>query len=199
MRRLIHEAPPAGPVMWLTDAAVVIEAPPGEALALHLARPAPSAVLCLAGRRIAAGPRAGWWMVEAPPAGPVALHAEGAPVPLSLDAQAHPALRVWEGTEGPIPETHWRAARVLGPGGVAALGGGPARPLLRLGPGEAGWIILPVLDLPALPAPRIEVLRGPAPRHALRWGRPGEPRPAGPAPLTLALRAGLGCEVIWRD
>lgn len=198
MLRLIEERAPAGPVMWLGDAPFVMEAPSGEVLALHLAHPSPSAVLRLAGRGIAAGPRAGWLMVEAPPAGPLTLRAEGAPLPLSLDAAARPALRVWAGEDGAIPEADWRAARVLGVGGVAALGAGPARPFLRLAAGEAGWITLPPLDLPALPAPRLALLRGPPPRHALHWGEPGAPRAHGPAPLTLVIRAGLACEVVWR-
>jgi hypothetical protein len=214
MRRLIHESLPAGPVLWLGEAPLPLHAPHGTAIALHVARPAPSAFLCLerrpasaepgpppsvcGGRRLPAGPRAGWLIIEAPPEGPLALRAAGALLPLSLDAAARPALRVWEGEESAIPETHWRAARVLGDGGVAALGAGPARPLLRLGPGGAGWITLPALGLPALPAPRIEVLRGSTPRHALHWGEPGAPRARGPAPITLALRAGLACEVLWR-
>lgn len=198
MRRLIHEAPPAGPVMWLTEAPVPIEAPPCDALALHIARPAPSAVLRIGDRRLPLGPRAGWVLVEAPPRGAFTLRAEGAPLALSLDARARPALRVWQGEDGPIPEAHWRAARVLGAGGVVALGAGPARPLLRLAAGEAGWITLPALDLPALPEPRVTLLRGPAPRLDLHWGEPGAPRATGPAPLTLAVRAGLACEVVWR-
>jgi hypothetical protein len=197
MRRLIHASPPAGPIMWLTQAPWVMEAPRGDLLALHLARPAPSAVLCVGGRRISAGPRAGWLMVEAA-TGPLTLRAKGAPIALSLDAAARPALRVWEGRDGSIPEANWRAARVLGEGGVAAMGAGPARPLLRLAPGAAAWITLPALDLPVLPTPCLTVLRGAAPRYALHWGEPGAPRPHGPAPLTLALCAGLGCELLWR-
>lgn len=198
MRCLIHESPPAGPVMWLAGTPFVIEAPPGDALALHLAQAAPSAVLRLGDHRLPAGPQAGWLLVEAPPAGPLTLRAEGAPLPLSLDGQARPALRVWQGKQAPIPEAHWRGARVLGQGGVAGIGAGPARPLIVLAAGEAGWITLPALDLPALPEPRLDALRGPLPRHRLHWGRPGAPCAAGPAPLTLALRAGLPCEVVWR-
>lgn len=199
MRRLIHEARPAGPLMWLAADPFLMEAPNGQALALHLARPAPSAVLCVGERRVPAGLRAGWLLIEAPPPAPLTLRAEGAPLPLSLDAQARPALRVWAGEGGAIPEAHWRAARVLGRGGVAALGAGPARPFLRLGPGEAAWITLPRLELPALPVPRLAVLRGPAPAHALHWGEPGAPCAQGPAPITLALRAGPACEVVWRE
>ncbi|WP_027285414.1 hypothetical protein [Rubritepida flocculans] len=198
MRRLILERAPAGPLMWLTEAPFLLDAPPGAALALHLARPSPLGVLCVGERRIPAGPEAGWRLLEAPPPGPLAVRAEGAPLALSLDAAARPALRVWEGAaEGDIPEGHWQAARILGRGAVAALGAGPARPLLRLAAGEAAWITLPALDLPALPAPRLEMLRGPAPRHRLHWGLPGAPRARGPAPLTLALRAGLASELVW--
>ncbi|MCX8133615.1 MAG: hypothetical protein N3D18_06580 [Roseococcus sp.] len=199
MRRLILERAPAGPWMWLTDAPLRLDAPAGAALlALHLARPSPLGALRVGAHRLPAGPSPGWRILEAPPPGPLPVWAEGAPLALSLDQAARPALRVWEGVaEGPIPEAQWQAARILGRGAVAALGAGPARPLLLLAAGEAAWITLPALDLPALPRPRFEMLRGPAPRWALHWGLPGAPRARGPAPLTLALRAGLACELAW--
>ncbi|MFN3450382.1 MAG: hypothetical protein ACK44F_16930 [Roseococcus sp.] len=198
MRRLILERAPAGPWLWLAEAPLLLDAPPGAALALHLARPSPLGALRLGERRLPAGPAPGWRVLEAPPPGPLLLRAEGAPLALSLDQAARPALRVWEGAaEGAIPEGHWQAARILGRGAVAALGAGPARPILLLSAREAAWITLPALDLPALPLPRLEMLRGPAPRSVLHWGLPGAPRARGPAPLTLALRAGLACELAW--
>jgi hypothetical protein len=203
MRRLILDRPPGEAFFLLSDAPLILDG--AGMVAVHLPRAAPCATLVA---RDATGAearlpgallRAGWVEV---PGRPCLLFAEAAPIPLSMGAGAGaagglPALRVWDGAQPPIPEASWGAARIWGRGGVVALGGGPARPLLRLAAGEAAWVTLPGLSAQMLPAPRLTTLRGPAPRAVLRWGLPHAPRAQGPGAVTLALRAGLGCEVVW--
>lgn len=117
----------------------------------------------------------------------LSVHAEGPPLRLSGglgEGPARPACRLWD-AGGPIPEAHWRAARILGDGGVLALAGGPARPFLRLGAGGWGRITLP--DFPVLDvAPLLVTLRGPMPLAELNG-------------TVLTLRAGVACEVLWED
>ncbi len=201
MRRLILEAPPGPGLLWLTEAPRALALPAGGGFALHLARAAPGAVLharAAAGvARLAPGFATGWIEPGLAAAADLVLQAEGGPLALSRAADGEPARRVFAEAPGAIPEAQWRAARVWGAGAVVALGAGRARPVLRLAAGAAAWVTLPPLDLPALPAPRLVALRGPLPRAALRWGLPHAPAAAGPAPLTLALRAGLACEVVW--
>lgn len=190
MRRLILDRPPGPACFWLGEAPFRLEAPEAGALALHLPRPAPLSVLVVGAARLpGALLRAGW--VECAASGSVALRVEGAPIALSLDQRGRPALRAWDAP----PEPPWQAARILGHGAVVALGAEGARPVLRLGAGEAAWVTLPHLD--ALTEPRLRALRGPLPRAALRWGLPHEPAALGPGPATLWLRAGLPCEVVW--
>lgn len=201
MRRLILDRPPGVGSFLLADAPLVLDG--AGMVALHLPRAAPCATLVV---RNSAGVEArlpgtllgaGW--VELP-GRPCRILAEGAPIPLSFGAGAAgglPALRVWDGLDSPIPEAAWAAARIWGRGGVVALGGGPARPLLRMASGEATWVTLPELGAQMLPVPRLTALRGPLPRALLRWGLPHTAHAQGPGPVTLVLRAGLGCEVVW--
>jgi hypothetical protein len=179
-------------VIWVTDAPLALAAPG----AVHLARAAPNATLIAGATRIPGALLLPGWLPL--PADARCLRAEGAPIPLSRGAEGGPALRPVTSLPGAIPEHAWRAARVWGAGSVVALGGGPARPVLRLDAGADAWITLPWLDLDALPAPELTTLRGPPPRARLRWGLPHVPRGAGPGSATLALRAGLACEVVWR-
>ncbi len=199
MRRLILDRPPGPGRLWLGEAPFRLDAPEGDGRALHLARASPLATL-LAGATRLPGPllAAGW--IELPGRGvPLLLQAEGAPVVLSLGLGAEggwPALRVWVG-EAPAQEdaASWHAARIWGKGALMALGAGRARPVLRLSAGEAAWVTLPAVTV--LPAARLVALRGPLPRAAVHWGLPHAPRPHGPGPVTLCLRAGLACEVAW--
>jgi len=201
MRRLILNRSPGAACFLLADAPLALGG--AGMAAIHLPRAAPCATLVaqdatgeearLPGTLL----RAGW--VELPRR-PCRIFAEGAPIPLSLGLGAAgglPALRVWDGPEPPIPEAIWAAARIWGRGCVVALGAGPARPLLRMAAGEAAWVTLPDFPSQVLPVPRLTALRGPPPRALLRWGLPHAPRTQGPGPVTLALRAGLGCEVVW--
>lgn len=197
MRRLILEAPPALGVLWLTEAPRPLALPPGGGFAVHLARAAPLATLVAGTQRVGGALLAAGWLPLPRGEGPVSLRAEDAPIALSRAADGAPARRLWAEPPGAIPEAAWRAARILGEGAVMALGAGPARPFLRLAAGAAAWVTLPPLGLAALPAPRLAVLRGPPPRAVLRWGLPHAPRAEGPGPVTLALRAGLPCEVVW--
>ena len=196
MRRLILDAPPACGVLWLTEEARALALPAGGGAALHLARAAPCAVLVVNAARLAGARLAAGWL-PLPAAGALLLSAAGAPIPLSRAADGLPARRVWDEAAGAIPEAAWAAARVWGEGRVVALGGGPPRPVLRLAAGGAAFVTLPWLEARALPEPRIATLRGPPPRARLGWGPPHAPRDAGPGPVTLALRAGLACEVVW--
>lgn len=190
MRRLILDRPPGPAGFWLGEAPFRLDAPPAGTLALHLPRPAPLSVLVAGAARLPGVLlRAGW--VELPGPGPLMLRAEGAPIVLSLDHQARPALRAWDAP----PEPPWQAARILGRGALVALGASGARPVLWLAAGEAAWVTLPHVE--ALPAPRLRALRGPPPRAELRWGLPHAPAETGPGPCTLHLRAGLACEVVW--
>jgi hypothetical protein len=178
-------------VIWLAGEPLALTAPS----AIHLVRAAPSAVLVAGATRIpGAALLAGWLPL---PAGARRIWAEGAPIPLARGADGGPALRSHADPEGAIPEHAWSTARVWGAGAVVAVGNGRARPVLRLEAGTAAWVTLPPLDLPALPAPRLVALRGPLPRASLRWGLPHAPVAGGPAPITLALRAGLASEVVW--
>jgi len=190
MRRLILDRPPGPAWFRLGEAPLRLDAPPCGALAVHLPRPAPFSVLVAGEARLpGAWLRPGW--VEWAASGPVALRAEGAPIALSLDHAGRPALRAWA-EEAELP---WPATRIWGRGAVVALGAGRARPVLRLAAGEAAWVTLP--EVATLPAARLVVLRGAAPRAAVHWGLPHAPRAGGPGPATLWLRAGLACEVVW--
>ncbi len=188
--RLIHQRRPGVSRLWLGDAPQPLNLPPGgELLGLHLPRAAPSSALLVTTRgghaRLAA-PAAGWVVLELP--GPaLAVRAEGAPFQLSGglgEGPAFPACRLWHAEPGLIPEDHWRRARILGDGGVLALAAGPARPFIRLQAGEVARITLAPLDLPAPLAPVLAALRGPLPLAELDG-------------LTLTLRAGAACAVVW--
>ena len=195
MRRLMLDHPPAPGVTWLTEAPLMPGWPGCAARAVHLARPAPLALLrCGEVELPGALLRAGW--LELPGNGP--LRAAGAPIALSRAADGGLARRAWAvAAASPIPEAHWAAARILGEGAVMALGADGARPVLRLGLLGRAWVTLPALDLPILPAPRIALLRGVMPRARLHWGQPGLERPHGPGPVTLHLAAAGPAEVVW--
>jgi hypothetical protein len=188
--RLIFQRRPGRSHLWLGAAPHPLELPAGGLLGLHL--PAPAASSCLvvttsAGEARSASPAAGWAVLRLP--GRVLhLHAEGAPLRLSgglgLGPEL-PACRLWD-AEGLIPEAHWRGAHLLGEGGLLALAAGPARPFLRLRAGEMGRITLPETPLPGPVLPVLAALRGPLPLVELEG-------------LTLTLRAGAACEVLWEE
>lgn len=213
MRLILQRRPGAGS-MWLTGQPFPMEAPPGaNLLGLHLPAPARSSLVATttAGIERCDMLAAGWVLLPLP-GHLLTLHAEGAPFRIS---GAPPACRFWEAAPGLIREADWRAARFLGDGAVLALAGGVARPFMRLGAGETGWITLPPLFLPGPVKPILAPLRGPLPlaelSHAAPTGgplprsnrilteQPSFPGDASPErhPLTLTLRAGAACEVLW--
>ena len=188
--RLIFQRRPGSTALWLDTWPRPLDLPVGAALGLHLPRPAPSSELVVttqAGEVRLASPAAGWAVLSL--RGRVlSLHAEGGPVRLSGGAgegPEFPACRVWSG-EGLIPEALWRGARIMGEGSVLALAGGPARPFLRLRAGELGRIALPPYPLPGPVDPVLTALRGQLPLAQLEG-------------LTLTLRAGAFCEILWEE
>jgi len=188
--RLIFQRRPGHTALWLGDTPRRLELPAGALLALHLPRPAPSSALVVttaAGEARLAAPTAGWAVLSLQGQA-LSIHAEGPPLRLSGglgEGPEFPACRVWS-EEGLIPEVHWRAARILGEGGVLALAGGHARPFLRLHAGEMGRIALPAIHLPGLVDPLLTNLRGELPLAELDG-------------LTLTLRAGAFCEILWEE
>jgi len=188
--RLIFHRRPGHTALWLGEAPHPLELPSGALLGLHLPRPAPSSVLVVttaAGVARLSGPAAGWALLSLP-GHVLSVHAEGPPLCLTGgygEGPEFPACRVWS-EEGLIPEAHWRAARILGEGGVLALAGGPARPFLRMRAGEMGSIALPVTPLPGPVQPVLTALRGELPLAELQG-------------LTLTLRAGAFCEILWEE
>ena len=188
--RLIFQRRPGNTALWLGEAARPLELPAGALLALHLPRPAPSSTLVVttaAGEARHAAPAAGWALLSLLGQA-LSVHAEGPPLALSGgqgEGPEFPACRVWS-DEGLIPEAHWRAARILGEGGVLAMAGGPARPFLRLRAGEMGRIALPATPLPGPVEPLLTALRGEIPLAELEG-------------LTLTLRAGAFCEILWEE
>ena len=188
--RLILQRWPGGTRLWLGAAPQPLHLPPeGNRLGLHLPRAAPASTLVvetLGGPARRAAPAAGWVVLELP-AAPLAVQAEGAPFQLSGslgEGPASPACRLWQAAPELIPEDHWRRARILGDGAVLAAAAGPARPFVKLGAGEAARITLPPLALPGPLEPILAALRGPLPLAELDG-------------LTLTLRAGAACAVLW--
>ena len=188
--RLILQRRPGPSRLWLGTAPQPLHLPEGgRLLGLHLPRAAPASALVVttaAGPARLTAPAAGWVMLELP-GPPLAVQAEGAPFQLSGglgQGPAFPACRLWDATPGLIPEDHWRRARILGDGAVLALAAGPARPFVRLVAGDVARITLPPLDLPAPLEPILGALRGPLPLADLTG-------------LTLTLRAGAACAVLW--
>jgi hypothetical protein len=178
----------------LGAAPLLAPAPPAAQALLHVAALAVPAELCL--RRVSERRlivyRPGWIEVPLPEGeGPLRITASPAGVvSLSLDEAGAPWLRpVAPRAAGLIPEDAWQNARILGRGAMLRCGTGPARPFLALRGGEAGWIILPALAQPPL-HPRLALLRGLPPLATIEAGRAG---------LTLTLRAGAACEVLWED
>ncbi len=176
--------------LWLGAAPQALHLPEGGGLlGLHLPRAAPASALVVttaAGPARLAAPAAGWVALELP-GPPLAVQAEGAPFQLSGglgEGPAFPACRLWEAAPGLIPEDHWRRARILGDGAVLALAAGPARPFVRLAAGEVARITLPPPGVPAPLEPILAALRGPLPLADLTG-------------LTLTLRAGAACAVLW--
>ncbi|MDB5416563.1 MAG: hypothetical protein JWR10_4898 [Rubritepida sp.] len=198
MSRLLIQRRPGATVLWLNHHLRELGLAEDGLLALHVPVAAPSSSLIMVQSgtttRLTA-PQAGWQVLGLVGREPIQLRAEGAPMRVSggLDEGPEaPAYRLWAASADPIPDGHWRAARILGEGAVLALGGGPARPFLRIAAGMAAWVTLPPLQLPPATAV-LAVLRGASPLAELSWGAPGE----GPQPLTLCLRAGAACEVVW--
>ncbi|WP_424814459.1 hypothetical protein [Roseococcus sp. YIM B11640] len=194
---ILHRHPAATP-LWLGETARRLELPMPGLVALHVAAPSPSSTLILEGAGWALrqpAREAGWTLLGETGDGPFAIRAEGPPVRLTCArdaAPATPACRLWRLTaadEGAVPETHWHAAAILGPGRLAQIGAGPARPLLRLGAGEAAWITLPPFPLTDEAEPVLAVLRGHRPLARLSGG--------GEAPVTLSLQAPTACELVW--
>ncbi|MBS7788581.1 hypothetical protein KTR66_01165 [Roseococcus sp. SDR] len=188
--RLIQQRQAGSTRLWLGDAPQPLHLPPaGNLLALHLPRAAPASALVVetqSGLARLMAPAAGWVVLELP-GPPLAVRAEGAPFQLSGalgEGPAFPACRLWQAEPGLIPENHWRRARILGQGAVLALAAGPARPCVTLRAGEVARIALPPLDLPGPVEPVLTALRGPLPLAGLEG-------------LTLTLRAGAACEVLW--
>lgn len=182
--RLILQRRRGATSLWLTEQPFPLDAPEGaNLLGLHLPESARSTLVATTeSGEVRCDALAAGWVVLPLPGRLRTLHAGGAPFRIS---GAPPACRFWEAARGLIPEAHWRAARFLGDGAVLALAGGPARPFVRLGAGETGRITLPPLALPGPVEPILVALRGPLPIVELK------------APLTLTLRAGAACEVVW--
>lgn len=186
--RLIFQRRPGASRLWLSRTPFALDLPAGRLLGVHLPQAAATSCLVVtteAGTTRHEAPRAGWAVLTLP-GRPLKIHAEGPPLRLSGglgDGPAFPACRLWDG-DGLIPEAHWRRAHILGEGGVLALAGGPARPFVRLSAGGWARITLPPLPLTAAPTPILAALRGPLPLADLEG-------------LTLTLRAGAACEVLW--
>jgi len=184
--RLLHQRRPGTAALWLDGRPRALDLPVAGLAAVHLPAAAPSSMLVLGAARIRA-PEAGWVVLGQ--AGPGdTLRVEGVPLRISGtqgEGPLPPACRIWAEIGEPIPESHWRAARILGDGAVVALAGGPARPLLRLAAGGSARVILPPLALPAM-EPVLAVLRGQPPLAELDG-------------LTLTLRAAAACEVVWES
>ncbi|MBX9749028.1 MAG: hypothetical protein K5Q68_05375 [Roseococcus sp.] len=187
---LIFQRRPGRSHLWLGAAPHPVTLPEGAVLGLHLPGAAPSSCLVVAtaaGEARLPAPGPGWAILRLPGRA-LSLRAEGAPFRLSGglgEGPEHLACRLWT-EEGLIPEAIWRRARLLGEGGVLALAGGPARPFLRLNGGEMGRITLPETPLPGPILPVLAALRGPLPLAGLEG-------------LTLTLRAGAACEVLWEE
>jgi hypothetical protein len=188
--RLIRQRRPGQTRLWLGATAQPLHLPPeGNLIALHLPRAAPSSALVVttaAGPARLAAPAAGWAVLELP-APALAVLAAGAPFQLTGGfgvGPAFPACRLWQAEPGLIPEDHWRRAHILGEGAVLALAASAARPFVTLRAGEVARIALPPLTLPGPMEPVLTALRGPLPRAELNG-------------LTLTLRAGADCAVLW--
>lgn len=188
--RLIHQRRPGGTRLWLGATPQPLHLPEaGNLLALHLPRAAPSSSLVVetsAGPARLEAPAAGWVVLELP-GPPLSARAEGAPFQLSGalgEGPAFPACRLWAAEPGLIPEDHWRRATILGEGAVLALAASPARPFVKLRAGEVARITLPPLELPGPLEPLLAALRGPLPLAELHG-------------MTLTLRAGAACDVLW--
>lgn len=187
---LIFQRRPGRSHLWLSASPHPVSFPEGAVLGLHLPKPAPSSSLVIAtegGEVLLVAPGPGWAILRLP-GRVLSLRAEGAPLRLSGglgEGPEHLACRLWS-AEGLIPEAIWRRAQILGEGAVLALAGGPARPFLRLNAGEMGRITLPATPLPGPLMPVLAALRGPLPLAEL-------------AGLTLTLRAGAACEVLWEE
>lgn len=187
--RLIFQRRPGLSRLWLGAAPLALDLPEGRVLGLHLPQAAASSTLVVTtqgGPARHAAPQAGWAVLNLP-GRPLSLHAEGPPLRLSGglgEGPEYPACRLWD-IAGVIPESHWRAARILGQGRVLALAGFPARPFLRLEAGGWARITLPEFPLPEGAEPILTALRGPLPLADLTG-------------MTLTLRAGAACEVLWR-
>lgn len=187
---LIFQRRPGRTHLWLGAPPHPVSLPEGAVLGLHLPAAAPSSTLVVAtdsGEARLSAPGPGWAILRL--AGrALSLRAEGAPFRLSGglgEGPEHLACRLWN-EEGLIPEAIWRRARILGEGAVLAVAGGPARPMLRLKGGEMGLITLPETPLPGPVQPVLAALRGPLPLAQLDG-------------LTLTLRAGAACEVLWEE
>lgn len=185
--RLLHQRRPGVTALWLDERPRDLALPVAGLVAVHLPAAAPSSALVLGETRVAA-PAAGWVVLsEAAPG--ATLRAEGMPLRLSGtegEGPLPPACRVWEPSGAPIPESHWRAASILGEGQLIALAGGPARPWLRLAAGGSARVTLPPLPLPDPVEPVLAVLRGEPPLAELDG-------------MTLTLRAATACEVVWES
>ncbi|TCI00500.1 hypothetical protein EJV46_07675 [Roseococcus sp. SYP-B2431] len=183
--RLLHQRRPGTTSLWLDERPRGLGLPVAGLAAVHLPAAAPSSTLVLGATRVTA-PAAGWVLLGQ--AGPgAALRAEGMPLRLSGTLGEGPlplACRIWDAGEPLIPESHWRAARILGEGATIALAGGAARPLLRLAAGASARVTLPPLPMSAPLDPVLAVLRGRKPLAELEG-------------LTLTLRAAAGAEVVW--
>ena len=190
--RLILQRWPGTSHLWLGAEPHSLDLPEGRLLGLHLPASAASSRLVVTttgGMAVLDGPAAGWAVLDLPGRA-VSLHAEGPPLRLSGglgEGPALPALRLWDAPwddGGPIPEGHWRRARILGNGAVLALAGGAARPFVRISAGGWARISLPTFPLLDGASPVLVALRGPLPLADLDG-------------LTLTLRAGAACDVLW--
>lgn len=189
--KLLFQRRPGRTALWLDATPRALNLPDcgADTLGLHLpaASGATLVVTAATGQARLAAPAAGW-AVLALPGMPCAIHAEGPPFRLSGglgEGPEAPACRLWSGA-GVIPEAHWRAARIAGEGAVLALAGGIARPFVRLRAGEMARITLPPMALPGPMTPVLTALRGDLPLADLDG-------------LTLTLRAGAFCEILWED
>lgn len=186
--RLIFQRRPGQSQLWLGAAPLALNLPEGRVLGLHLPQAAASSTLVVtteAGQARHPSPGAGWAVLSLPGRA-FGVHAEGPPLRLSGglgEGPEFPACRLWDAEEV-VPESHWRAARILGEGGLLVLAGGPARPFVRLDAGGWARITLPPFSLPEGAKPRLTALRGPLPLAGLEG-------------MALTLRAGAACEVLW--
>ena len=187
---LLFQRRPGVTTLWLDAQPQAFDIPAGGGwLGLHLRAPAPSSALVVTttdGVARLEAPGAGWQMISLL-GQPLALHAEGPPLRLSGAAGVgpeYPACRLWAGHSELVSEALWHQAEFLGEGRLLGLAGGPVRPFLRLEPGQMGRIRLPLVPLPGPVQPVLSALRGHMPLFRLHG-------------LTLVLRAGAACEILW--